>query len=172
MASGERVPLARETATAPAVASAADPGAQRGAEPTGATTSSPWCRGCCGSAAALGWRLLVVVAALYVVGVVVSYLAAVVVPVAVALLLAALLSPAVHRLQDRRRAARAGDGAGDDRRPRAARRRADLRGRHLRARRPRACRRAVHQRRHDRELADAPGRCSSAPSNSPVCRPR
>ena len=50
-------------------------------------------------AAALGWRLLVVVAALYVVGIVVSYLAAVVVPVAVALLLAALLSPAVHRLQ-------------------------------------------------------------------------
>jgi predicted PurR-regulated permease PerM len=49
--------------------------------------------------AALGWRLLVVVAALYVIGIVVSYLAAVVVPVAVALLLAALLSPAVHRLQ-------------------------------------------------------------------------
>jgi predicted PurR-regulated permease PerM len=50
-------------------------------------------------AAALGWRLLVVVAALYVIGVVASYLAAVVIPVAVALLLAALLSPAVHRLQ-------------------------------------------------------------------------
>jgi predicted PurR-regulated permease PerM len=49
--------------------------------------------------AALGWRLLVVVAALYVLGIVASYLAAVVVPVAVALLLAALLSPAVHRLQ-------------------------------------------------------------------------
>jgi predicted PurR-regulated permease PerM len=49
--------------------------------------------------AELGWRLLVVAAALYVIGVVVSYLAAVVVPVAVALLLAALLSPAVHRLQ-------------------------------------------------------------------------
>ena len=48
--------------------------------------------------AALGWRLLVVVAALYVIGVVASYVAAVVVPVAVALLLAALLSPAVHRL--------------------------------------------------------------------------
>jgi predicted PurR-regulated permease PerM len=48
--------------------------------------------------AALGWRLLVVVAALYVIGVVASYLAAVVVPVAVALLLAALLSPAVHRV--------------------------------------------------------------------------
>ena len=48
--------------------------------------------------AALGWRLLVVVAALYVLGWVASYLAAVVVPVAVALLLAALLSPAVQRL--------------------------------------------------------------------------
>jgi predicted PurR-regulated permease PerM len=51
--------------------------------------------------AALGWRLLVVVGALYVIGIVVSYLAAVVVPVAVALLLAALLSPAVHQLQVR-----------------------------------------------------------------------
>ena len=52
--------------------------------------------------AALGWRLLVVVAALYVIGVVVSYVAAVVVPVAIALLLAALLAPAVHWLQVRR----------------------------------------------------------------------
>ena len=52
--------------------------------------------------AALGWRLLVVVAALYVIGQVASYLAAVVIPVAVALLLAALLSPAVHLLQTRR----------------------------------------------------------------------
>jgi predicted PurR-regulated permease PerM len=51
--------------------------------------------------AALGWRLLVVVAALYVIGLVASYLAAIVVPVAVALLLAALLSPAVHQLQTR-----------------------------------------------------------------------
>lgn len=49
--------------------------------------------------AALGWRLLVVAAALYVVGVVVGYLAAVVVPVAIALLLATLLAPAVTRLQ-------------------------------------------------------------------------
>ena len=49
--------------------------------------------------AALGWRVLVVAAALYVLGVVVSYLAAVVVPVAIALLLAALLAPAVTRLQ-------------------------------------------------------------------------
>ena len=51
--------------------------------------------------AALGWRLLVVVAAVYVIGVVASYLAPIVIPVAVALLLAALLSPAVHRLQTR-----------------------------------------------------------------------
>jgi putative heme transporter len=48
--------------------------------------------------AALGWRMLVVVAALYVIGVVAAYLAAVVVPVAIALLLAALLTPAVWRL--------------------------------------------------------------------------
>jgi hypothetical protein len=48
--------------------------------------------------AALGWRLLVVVAALYVLGIVVSYLAALVVPVAIALLLAALLAPAVSYL--------------------------------------------------------------------------
>jgi putative heme transporter len=52
--------------------------------------------------AALGWRLLVVLAALYVIGQAVAYLAAVVVPVAVALLLAALLAPAVHWLQVRR----------------------------------------------------------------------
>ena len=52
--------------------------------------------------AALGWRLLVVVAALYVIGYVVSYVAAVVVPVAIALLLAALLAPAVHGLEVRR----------------------------------------------------------------------
>lgn len=49
-------------------------------------------------AAALGWRLLVVVAAVYVLGVVAGRLAAVVVPVAVAVLLAALLSPAVQAL--------------------------------------------------------------------------
>lgn len=53
-------------------------------------------------AAALGWRVLVVAAALYVVGVVVSYLAPVVVPVAIALLLAALLAPAVGWLEKRR----------------------------------------------------------------------
>ena len=49
--------------------------------------------------AALGWRFLVVVAALYVIGLVAGYLAAVVVPVAIALLLAALLAPAVRWLQ-------------------------------------------------------------------------
>ena len=43
--------------------------------------------------AALGWRLLVVIAAIYVLGIVVNRLAAVVVPVAVVVLLAALLSP-------------------------------------------------------------------------------
>jgi putative heme transporter len=48
--------------------------------------------------AALGWRLLVVAAALYVIGFVVGYLAAVVIPVAIALLLAALLAPAVGYL--------------------------------------------------------------------------
>ena len=51
--------------------------------------------------AALGWRLLVVIAAIYVLGIVVSRLAAVVVPVAVAVLLAALLSPAVQALHRR-----------------------------------------------------------------------
>lgn len=53
-------------------------------------------------AAAVGWRVLIVVAALYVIGVVVAYLAAIVVPVAIALLMAALLAPAVgwlHRRQ-------------------------------------------------------------------------
>jgi predicted PurR-regulated permease PerM len=48
--------------------------------------------------AALGWRLLVVVATLGVVGTVVAYLAAIVVPVAIALLLAALLAPTVRWL--------------------------------------------------------------------------
>jgi predicted PurR-regulated permease PerM len=48
--------------------------------------------------AALGWRLLVVVAAVYVLGIIAGRLAAVVVPVAVAVLLAALLAPAVHTL--------------------------------------------------------------------------
>lgn len=45
--------------------------------------------------AALGWRLLVVAATLYVLGLVAGYLAAVVVPVSIALLLAAMLAPAV-----------------------------------------------------------------------------
>jgi predicted PurR-regulated permease PerM len=48
--------------------------------------------------AAIGWRFLVVVAALYVVGTVTGYLAGLVVPVAIALLLAALLVPGVHHL--------------------------------------------------------------------------
>ncbi|MBB3662762.1 putative PurR-regulated permease PerM [Prauserella flava] len=49
-------------------------------------------------AAALSWRFLVIVAALYVIGEVVGYLPVVVIPLSVALLLAALLIPAVHRL--------------------------------------------------------------------------
>jgi putative heme transporter len=52
--------------------------------------------------AALGWRLLVVVASLYAIGWAVAYVASVVVPVAIALLLAALLTPAVHWLEARR----------------------------------------------------------------------
>ena len=51
--------------------------------------------------AALGWRLLVVVAAVYVLGIIAGRLAAVVVPVAVAVLLAALLAPAVRGLHHR-----------------------------------------------------------------------
>lgn len=49
--------------------------------------------------AALAWRFLVIVAALYVVGEVIGYLPVVVIPLSVALLLAALLIPAVHRLK-------------------------------------------------------------------------
>lgn len=52
--------------------------------------------------AALGWRFLVVVAALYVVGTIFGRLAALVVPLAIALLLAALLAPAVGFLMARR----------------------------------------------------------------------
>ncbi|WP_439663818.1 AI-2E family transporter [Lentzea sp. HUAS TT2] len=52
--------------------------------------------------AALGWRVLVLVAALYVIGRAAGYLAAMIVPVAIALLLAALLVPAVHYLVRRR----------------------------------------------------------------------
>ncbi|MCP2254815.1 putative PurR-regulated permease PerM [Prauserella aidingensis] len=48
--------------------------------------------------AALAWRFLVIVAALYVVGEVIGFLPVVVIPLSVALLLAALLIPAVHRL--------------------------------------------------------------------------
>ncbi|MFC3891267.1 AI-2E family transporter [Lentzea rhizosphaerae] len=52
--------------------------------------------------AALSWRFLVVVAALYVIGVIFSRLAALVVPLAIALLLAALLAPAVGFLMAHR----------------------------------------------------------------------
>ncbi|MCY7343635.1 MAG: AI-2E family transporter [Pseudonocardia sp.] len=52
--------------------------------------------------AALGRRLLVVLAALYVLGMVMAYLPGVVIPLAIALLLAAPLSPAVAWLQAHR----------------------------------------------------------------------
>ncbi|WP_033291509.1 AI-2E family transporter [Amycolatopsis jejuensis] len=48
--------------------------------------------------AALSWRFIVVIAALYAVVFLMGYLAAVVVPVSIALLLAALMAPAVSRL--------------------------------------------------------------------------
>ena len=48
--------------------------------------------------AALSWRFVVVVAALYVVAYVFGFLASIVIPVAIALLLAALLSPGVAKL--------------------------------------------------------------------------
>ncbi|GAA1256658.1 AI-2E family transporter [Pseudonocardia aurantiaca] len=51
--------------------------------------------------AALGWRLLVVAAALYVIGMAVGFLAEIVIPIAIALLLAALLAPAVRWLHAR-----------------------------------------------------------------------
>jgi predicted PurR-regulated permease PerM len=51
--------------------------------------------------AAFAWRLVVIAAALYVIGTVVGYLSTVVVPVAIALLLAALLTPAVGFLARR-----------------------------------------------------------------------
>jgi predicted PurR-regulated permease PerM len=51
--------------------------------------------------AAIGWRVLVVAAALVVIGTAMAYLAAVVVPVAIALLLSALLAPAVRALAAR-----------------------------------------------------------------------
>lgn len=52
--------------------------------------------------AAWGWRLLVVVAVVCVLGLIVWFLASLVVPIAIALLLAALLSPAVSWLQRHR----------------------------------------------------------------------
>ncbi len=48
--------------------------------------------------AALSWRFVVVIAALYVVAYVLGFLATIVIPVAIALLLAALLSPGVAKL--------------------------------------------------------------------------
>lgn len=48
--------------------------------------------------AALSWRFLMVVAALYVMVLAVSYVSVVIIPLAVALLLAALMAPAVRRL--------------------------------------------------------------------------
>ena len=50
-------------------------------------------------AAAIGWRLLVVAAALWVLGQIIAYLSGIFIPVAIALLLAALLAPAVQRLR-------------------------------------------------------------------------
>lgn len=52
--------------------------------------------------AAWGWRFLVLVAVVCVLGLIVWYLASLVVPVAIAILLAALLSPAVGWLQRHR----------------------------------------------------------------------
>lgn len=48
--------------------------------------------------AALSWRFVVVIAALYLIAHVVGYLATIMIPMAIALLLAALLSPAVSQL--------------------------------------------------------------------------
>jgi predicted PurR-regulated permease PerM len=51
-------------------------------------------------AAALGWRLLVVAVALWVLGQIIAYLSGIFIPVAIALLLAALLAPAVKKLTE------------------------------------------------------------------------
>lgn len=51
-------------------------------------------------AAALGWRLLVVATALWVIGQIIAYLSGIFIPVAIALLLAALLAPVVKRLTE------------------------------------------------------------------------
>ncbi|MDT7553040.1 MAG: putative heme transporter [Pseudonocardiales bacterium] len=51
-------------------------------------------------AAALGWRLLVVAVALWVIGQIIAYLSGIFIPVAIALLLAALLTPAVKKLTE------------------------------------------------------------------------
>ena len=131
------------------------------------------CRGSCRSLRALGWRLLVVVAALYVIGDVASYLAAVVIPVAVALLLAALLSPAVHRLQSGGVPRGARDRAGHGRR---ARRCSAVCSPSSSSPSSAVSRRSRPSSRPASTtivgLADRPGRCNSAPPSSPVCRPR
>ncbi|WP_137814070.1 AI-2E family transporter [Gandjariella thermophila] len=67
----------------------------RGNQPADVTTAVPKV---IRVAAALSWRFLVVVGALYVIGIVVGRLAAVVIPVAIALLMSALLAPAVRHL--------------------------------------------------------------------------
>ncbi|MBA3906234.1 MAG: AI-2E family transporter [Pseudonocardiales bacterium] len=51
-------------------------------------------------AAALGWRLLVVATALWVLGQIIAYLSGIFIPVAIALLLAALLTPLVKKLTE------------------------------------------------------------------------
>ncbi len=104
MATGERTPLVMPAAVAPPPVrppQARVLGAQRGAARENADEIGAVVPRVLRVSAALGWRLLVVVAALYVIGMVVAYVAAVVVPVAIALLLAALLAPAVHWLEAR-----------------------------------------------------------------------
>ena len=102
MTTGERTPRGVAGSAARAAATTADPCAATTGGSAPRPTTSRTCPGVLRVSAALGWRLLVVVAALYVDRLGVSYVAAVVVPVAIALLLAALLAPAVHWLQARR----------------------------------------------------------------------
>src|SRR5690242_3716376 len=100
MATGERVPLTPSSAPAPPMR-APQTRVLSAARPPRESDIPEMVPRILRISAALGWRLLVVVAALYVIGQAVAYLAAVVVPVAIALLLAALLAPAVHWLQVR-----------------------------------------------------------------------
>jgi predicted PurR-regulated permease PerM len=71
-------------------------------EPSGNSDVSGWVPKGLRVGAALSWRFLVIVAALYVVVWIIGYLSFVVVPMAIALLLAALLAPAVRRLTELR----------------------------------------------------------------------